>query len=135
MHCEQSVSDPKKSVVSWSPTYGREGDGMAWIKRGSIMVDIQNVERLDKVLKDGSIVARIVGWINEGVVQIPLLNTFWFYDFLRRVNKEWLLKRHPDMVIFEGTPKRRTFSMTVSDIGFPPLPTRSSMWITRSASM
>jgi hypothetical protein len=66
MHCEQSVSDPKKSVVSWSPTYGREGDGMAWIKRGSIMVDIQNVERLDKVLKDGSIVARIVGWINEG---------------------------------------------------------------------
>ncbi len=108
---------------------------MAWIKRGSIMVDIQNVERLDKVLKDGSIVARIVGWINEGVVQIPLLNTFWFYDFLRRVNKEWLLKRHPDMVIFEGTPKRRTFSMTVSDIGFPPLPTRSSMWITRSASM
>ncbi len=78
---------------------------MAWIKRGSIMVDIQNVERLDKVLKDGSVVARIVGWINEGVVQIPLLNTFWFYDFLRRVNKEWLLKRHPDMVIFEGTPE------------------------------
>lgn len=77
---------------------------MAWIKRGALMVDLNNLERLDKRRKDGSLEGRIVGWVNEGVVQIPLLNTYWCYDALRRVHQEWFLKRHPDMVVYEGDP-------------------------------
>lgn len=78
---------------------------MAWIKRGALMVDLNNLERLDKRRKDGSLEGRIVGWVNEGVVQIPLLNTYWCYDALRRIRQEWFLKRHPDMVVYEGDPE------------------------------
>ena len=78
---------------------------MAGIKRGSLMVDLHNLERLDKTRKDGSVEGRIVGWVNEGVVQIPLLNTYWCYDALRRIRQEWFLKRHPDMVVYEGDPE------------------------------
>lgn len=80
------------------------GGDVAWIKRGALMVDLNNLERLDKRRKDGSLEGRIVGWVNEGVVQIPLLNTYWCYDALRRVHQEWFLKRHPDMVVYEGDP-------------------------------
>jgi len=82
------------------------GEKVAWIKRGALMVDLNNLERLDKRRKDGSLEGRIVGWVNEGVVQIPLLNTYWCYDALRRVHQEWFLKRHPDMVVYEGDPAK-----------------------------